>query len=642
MKKIVLILISLLPIYIFSILLYFIDEQSNTVDYVIVSQNDKSIQLLTPIEMNEYDTINISSMGFRDTIIIVPENDITVMLRRENIIKDTIYIKGEKPYSIKDNEEFSPQRVNNLKMLSPFVQIKTFGRSMSISIRNSTAEQVTMSINNIPIINPSTGLADIDLMPILPFETISITKDSIVSLKGTSVFTGNIGLMNENKKGIKALFSYSDKKDIYGGICINQNGAFFDYEREKLNNLNLCSGAFLENSYRDFNTYNIGYRNHIYGTSIIYSQSKFGDPGISGSYFKNAYIERELIHYQSTFKTGIYELNVFLTDNYFHYYNNELSGIIDDESKTINTGININRKLLKGKINVSYLYDMVNGSKTGINYRNNAVINYSIKAGNFDYHLSIAYPKGFGFLFAGNIIKDKYYARYGLRISGRQPTFNELYWQGDLFACGNSELTDERSVSIFYNLHRGIGKWGFALNTGLDMHYDLIVWQQQNSIYMPVNKRRVFNPYMLMHCSYTVNFVKLIGYVNIAPSINDKIEDYSLFIDDLLNGNTGYITDYYSILPYRPIINSALKVESSYKNIGFYISILYQSKRFINEYNTKFLNAYYFVNEAGIVYRKGKIETELKCLNLLNTEYEDIRGYKTEGRRIILNLKLEV
>ena len=86
MKKIVLILISLLPIYIFSILLYFVDEQSNIIDYVIVSQNDKSVQLLTPIEINKNDTIYISSMGFKDTVIIVPENNITVILRKENII----------------------------------------------------------------------------------------------------------------------------------------------------------------------------------------------------------------------------------------------------------------------------------------------------------------------------------------------------------------------------------------------------------------------------------------------------------------------------------------------------------------------------------------------------------------------------
>ena len=376
--------------------------------------------------------------------------------------------------------------------------------------------------------------------------------------------------------------------------------------------------------------------------TCLLSNSTYGDPGMEGSRFEHAFYDEQMFHFQFSPQIAGMAVKQYLTINEYRYYNNELSLNTDDRMRTFNGGFSISRNIFGNPVELSLIEDYCAGSNTGTHSRIMTAMQYDWRNDNHLLQLKLSYPLLPGLLYSYRVFQNNDYRDMGIRLSGRKPTFNELYWTGDIFAKGNESLDNEYDITLFYNHVHDFSGLEVMMNSGIDVFFNLINWQQVGSIYMPVNNNRVLNPFITLKARINRTYGVFDAYVNFSPAVNDKVDDYYRFIEGIINSDAEYITHYYTLMVYRPLYKAGISGNIYLNKWELQWNISYNGIRYTNEENTKFFNPYMLFDYLSVSYimNHGNIEAGIR--NVFNTDYYDVRGYANEGRTFSLTYYMEV
>lgn len=625
------------PIVILASYTEFTDIDGNKVPYVNVTQRGLTVQMLTPVDLPLNDTLTIGAIGFKDTVLCLQNDSNVIVLKRISIKTDTVFVKAKRPHLKEKSSEMTWKPQNAMRTISPFLTLRQYARDIVYSIRNSTAEQVTLTIDGMPVVNPSSGIVSLNLMPVTGFESITVQQDEQISVKGNSVFSGIIDFTTKHKEGFNIGSQFS-KRDRLIGVSFSDNNIKGAYECFDYDNMILPGNDELPNSYSRGYRFMAGNRQLL----LILSNAKSGSPGLEGSRFDSAYYEESLTHIH--FYDNVQQIRIayHFTGNAYHYFNDEIAAAADSRQHSYNSGIQLACSMGNSDVSLSLNSDYTYGSSLSNALRN--IVAAEMKTDlseNDELALSIAYPFMPGFVYRHKAVSESAYRDFGVKLSGRMPTFNELYWTGDAFAAGNDSLENEYMVALFYNDMRELKQWVFAFNAGADMFFNLISWHNIDAYYTPVNSKRVLSPYVNAALEYENSTVHVYAYACVNPAVEDHVDSYSEFVSDIYSENVSYITNYYSIMLYRPLWNSGVNASLHWGDFSIGSNISYTGLRFTNNENTKYFKPYVLINNTGISYAHKYFSAEIYIDNLLDTRYNDVRGYTNEGRTINVSIKLE-
>ncbi|MDY6787056.1 MAG: hypothetical protein SVK54_02910, partial [candidate division WOR-3 bacterium] len=324
-----------------------------------------------------------------------------------------------------------------------------------------------------------------------------------------------------------------------------------------------------------------------------------------------------------------------------HYSNPRIGEGIDSRSHAGNMYISASGNTYLGNLGLSVIHDYIDSDNTSSRSRFRGGGNWEYEKGQWYLSVNTCIPQTVRTnimreTHSGSIMKQR-----GISFYMREPTFNELYWTGDPYASGNPDLSSEKVSSIYCNILHSKGRMLIAFESGLDIAFDLINWENLRGIYRPVNNQRVIRPRAGLIFSDRWQMFSVDSYLRFKPSIIDNVSDYSEFFSDILNLEAGHISNYYSILPYDPVMKYGLDLGVYIGDFFLYTGSRIESRRYINDYNTKYINGFMQITETGVKFSYERIEAAVAVSNPLNRQFEDIRGYPREGRTVKFTLILE-
>lgn len=206
-----------------------------------------------------------------------------------------------------------------------------------------------------------------------------------------------------------------------------------------------------------------------------------------------------------------------------------------------------------------------------------------------------------------------------LRLSGRLPTFSELYWNNNGWVQGNPSLKGERGLGGDVGLR--VRKYG--LHELVFFYYvvkDAIFWMPQGEFWRPQN----------------LSFVRFLGIETettrgLGPF--DLRGSMSLLLTSVKGGN---------VLPYRP--NLSGRFEFSYKGMAVILTGAGKRPTHFSP-RSEALPPYLLLDlslSRSLNREHGKRVFELvfELRNLLDTSYEVISGYPMPGRNFTLSISM--
>ncbi len=197
----------------------------------------------------------------------------------------------------------------------------------------------------------------------------------------------------------------------------------------------------------------------------------------------------------------------------------------------------------------------------------------------------------------------------------REPTFNELYWQGDPFASGNPNLRPEKGwlTEGGVRIRKPLLFFDISFYTGKNQ--DMIVWEPtEDGLWSPRNKREV----ILMGNETHIYF---------------KFKSLSLYLFYGLNS----ITSEGRQLMLRPLHSGRLEVGSPFLRAR----LNFVGERYERPSGPKKMPSFLTFDILFRFERNfnfGDIGVELCIYNVFDRQYELVRGYPLPGR--YFNLKV--
>ncbi|WP_300670794.1 TonB-dependent receptor [Soonwooa sp.] len=584
----------------------------------------------------------------------------------QEAVMDTVFvdqrIESAKTFSkievIKTND--IQKNANSLSDLLSFqtpIYIKENARGMvsSPAFRGTTAQQTAFVWNGININSAFLGQGDVNNIPLLGYDNISVKYGGGSILYGSGAIGGSIHLNNSfgYSKGFQGqIFSefasyetlnsllktnYSNDKLSFQ-FSVTHNQSKNDYEVEEKYYVN--RNAFYQNTAVNLGfAYRINDQNEIFSQSQIFDGtqnypllSEFATPtkylsqtfrSLAGWNFKNEKIKND-------FKIA------YLTDDYQYY---SVSNIPNTRS-----GGSIKQYLTKSdfkyKLNpsseISFLGEIgqveAEGFKTGIRsvkrgqgsvallYRNFYFKNFSWELGaKKEYVENVKSP--FLFSAAGNFTINNFYS---LKLSAsknfRAPTFNDLYWKPG----GNENLKPENSYQ--FEINQTV-KWKF-LQASLSPYYmdikDMIRWVPgAGGFYHAVNTAHVKSYGVEAQLGAEQKFGDfgyhaMLGYA------------YTNSKDQILNKQLAFV-------PYHKVNFGA---DLNYKIVSLHLQAIWNSDIFTDEEESKqyTLDPFYVINLGADVQLVKSLKLGFKVNNLTSEVYRTVFGYYMPKRNFAVNM----
>jgi len=553
----------------------------------------------------------------------------------------------------------------------------TYGNTV-IQISGSSQEDVVLMIDGNPISDTKKGYINSDVIPVDMIECVEIIQGSVSAIAGNSAIGGVINIITRQKS--EDFFEFNISKGTFG-----YNKQFFSISKN-FENIGVVLGAGQEFCKNDF-----PYRD-IYGEIIsrkgneylknrlifklkspakkdinidlmaIFEKSNFGVPG-------NIY--NPTIGTKNKNENTIFSINVgnisnklkFLYNQFNNSYTSPRSifGRINTTYKIESTNLELSRKYNFKSVDINltsglryermFSEDLVRpslsmGSKkrcifyssvnTELNYQmGNSIISFSLPL-RIDY--ASDYKENFSLYFESSYKKYiesvnlKFVVGYG--SSFKLPTFNQLYWIGDIYSQGNPDLKPEKgrglSVSGSIDFKILILPCHFEISYLNNNVRDVIIWRRAwSNKYIPVNND-------------IAKIENLSSHLNIK--LDQRLNVYSGFsINNAIN-KTRQPNLYGKYLPYRPLSQGDLTLEFIFNKFYFNIVSQYFGKNYVTEANTVYLNSYWLLNlNMGYmikVFKKYKLDINIGVNNVLDTEYYMLEYYPMPGRQITLAISI--
>ncbi|MBI5193573.1 MAG: TonB-dependent receptor [Nitrospirae bacterium] len=205
----------------------------------------------------------------------------------------------------------------------------------------------------------------------------------------------------------------------------------------------------------------------------------------------------------------------------------------------------------------------------------------------------------------------KWHAQYGTGFKG--PSLNDLFWPG----AGNTNLKPEKSNSLEAGVETNISD-SFSLSVSYyhNDFKDLIQWAPID----PSDPYSLWNPQNVGHAVSS----GVESEMHWAPLSFLQFTGNYIYDDTEDKANGGYLMR-------RPLnkYSADMKIGDSGRNIG--IHFIHVGRRFDSQGNLNPISAYNRVDLTGAYRIAGYLEVFGRVENLLDTEYEEAKGYNTAG-----------
>ena len=218
----------------------------------------------------------------------------------------------------------------------------------------------------------------------------------------------------------------------------------------------------------------------------------------------------------------------------------------------------------------------------------------------------------------------------------RQPTFNDLFWQGG-FAKGNPDLHAETAwaedLAIQYFRSENLNSYNFSITAFNSYVKNLILWIPVEGIWMPMNQKEVWARGLEVDFKFHRKTDKArlgleIHYSYNPSTIEKKAENES---SEILKKQ----------LIYTPKQQAKALLTLEYKKYQSSIEQLFVGKRYTVADNSSWLKSYGLTN---IILKKSFSKNNydygigFRLNNLFNQKYQSMRSYVLPGRNFQLNI----
>lgn len=625
MKLRLCVLLLIFSINIFPSLIFVYDSKSHeSIEFVVISYENKKEQVKTPFIFPKGKKLLLHSTGYQDIQVDVDKDTIFVYLEPKPFLSSPYIVEKERL-----NRDVLKVKIKNDDLLSslkkiPSANIREYNRTKIISIDGLLSENVQILINGIPVINQQSKIVPITLFPQNLFSSLSTYKNYYPNIIGENIFAAGIDFNIKNENRIMARIKFEDSffSEFENSLSFRfLRTGFYFFERK---DMILPKNKVLVNSYQKGKSQYFYINNKEFSFFYFKGEQKSGDPGILGHRFFDSNLNESMKIINLKFSPLKDFSFIFSNSVYGYLYNNNDIQVFDS-SFTSSYNIIINylnsfgifsqKNILKSS-RISYSEEFYNGIFSNLKFNNF----YFTNTLSFSYSFKDSLKDKKNFLYSFVLKREIFFKNKifetVLKISTRRPTFNELYWSGDLFTKGNPYLKNEKLFALFSNIVNGNMKFSFGFN----YYNDLIRWINESGIYTPQNILNVYNPYFELVYNKKILFFDNSFSINVSP----------MFIDN------------FKILLYTSPLNFNYHLDLSYKNFVFSTFFEYRFKRFTNNQNTKYLKEYYLLERIEFEYVNNPFILKLTIKNPFDMTYETVKGYISEGRKINFMLKMEV
>lgn len=535
-------------------------------------------------------------------------------------IRDTIYsyaISGRiySNFQIPFNYAIKSFTFSNKPVFSNLLIFEGYNIS-SPSISGTSPEENLLLFDGIPLINPMLGYQELSMIPKSFIEMLEILHSSS-PLNGLAGIGGAINLIPSNEP-LKLQFS-SLRKAINLGSGHNKGftltffyESFVDSFPVKYEDIDL----WIKNTHDE----KFGLFSKFQNGNILFIKRKAGAPGPLGSLSKG---ERYEFLTGTNFNFLLKNFNLELSSTYTSQTYNS-SGISDLHKTLFLRGVIKGRNLEAGthvyganstkigkriisEVFGKILFTRKLNKKCELLATLNLNYNYTFKAISPNIAISLS-----------NKINYNLYNFLTISLNHRNPTLNELYWPEDNFARGNPELTPESSLNLDAGLRKITPNYYINLYSFLKKIKDGILWIQEDK-YLPKNFA------LLVHQGAGLEAV-------LKPGKGPFYVEFDLNLQKSRLNETPFL--------YRPTLTLNSTIGVGIVNV----ELSYIGKRPERVNSPKMLPPIYLINlsiSKNVVFGDKELFVRGGTENLLDINYEIIRGFPNPGREIFFEITIK-
>ncbi len=553
--------------------------------------------------------------------------------------------------------------------------VKNYGLSnlSTLSIRGSSVAQTAVFWNGVPIQNTMLGLTDLSTVPNFFFDEMLVYPSGFEQEGRGQSIAGRLELNSKQKfsqtqqVGMQALLGYESFDNKIMGAKLNYSSpkctAQLKYYNRQGANRYTFNNNFLERkdtiehafAVQEQLLFDLAYKpnqNHVFDFHF-WKVSNFREIAPLAFGFNNQRSERNKIArfgLNHRYYKGRISWNTslgFTTDS-FRYRDQQIN--LSSVANTKNVPFNSSLRYFfnaKSEIGITYnqqlsFYYQKNREEQLNQYGVQLFYDHANIWKKIALHTFIRKqyaslgedPITYGMKLSRKILKQ-YLVFASYNSNYRLPTLNELYY----FPGGNENLLPELSRNIELGSKLVFAKDRLKIEnvTSLYSRYvkDWIIWTG-SAIFFPDNIAEVWSRGIESNLSvkYTINEVALRNDFLIA--LNRSSSEKPYFVNDLSVGKQ---------IPYVPRLNWRNNLYAQYKKYNAQLHLGYTGYRFVTRDESEFVDPYTLVNfylgRKFSIGRKLQTQLQLKLNNILNANYQSVRGRIMPGRNYALSILLK-
>lgn len=538
----------------------------------------------------------------------------------------------------------NPEDISGALKYTPAVKITDYGApgaQKTITMRGSTASQVLVLMDGLPVNSPRSGDVDLNSIPLENVERIEVMRGPGSSLYGSNAMGGVVNIVTKSvpDQGREVELSSS-----FGTFRAYREQVSYG---EKLKNLGYRISAGYQSSEghrdnaeynaKDLNgklTYEFNPENKLTLNAGAY-KDKAGSPGS----ILSPDLNDKQIHRKNFFSLNWevspwidkdFEITSRLYQNYDRLEFIETPEPLDKTThatKSRGAGTQFNQKIspsyavIYGLDWAQHFNDSTSTAKheyvsragylkNQLDFFDNFRIDLGARLDEYSNFGSEISPSA-GFLYR---LKDDINLHLLIARSFRAPTFNDLYWPADGFSQGNPNLRPEKGLTGEFGIEKEFSK---GIKIGLSYFrsdYDnLIKWQEDSdTVWRPKNIDSA-----------------LISGIEQAIEM-EPVEHLLLKIDYTYLRAKDESTN--KFLTYQPKHKSGLSLDyTGFKGCVISVTGQFVDRSFHNAGNTIYVKRYYTIGLGFSKTIKEYLEFFCGIGNLLNKKYQSVRNYPLPG-----------
>ena len=544
------------------------------------------------------------------------------------------------------------------------IYVKSYGALNTPSFRGTSASHTLVSWNGIPINSSASGLTDLRLLPSNGFNNLGISYGGNSTIFGSGSIGGTIHL---NNIPIFTKLNNSNLRIEKGSFGLNTNSLttlrsnnnFYYYiNYSSLKDSNNFEYVFNNQNKENIHSYSEG-EYLISNISFMLSKSSIlqfnfwktylfreipGNMTVPNSTEQTDKSERYLFTLLNNYKDFKIKINhALLFDNlYYADIPKQINSFYEGITNISEINLNYNYNKLFTSLNLSSLNnnlknssyenlqqtDLTNSIYSSISYQTNNFKNeFSLRK---ESNKSINHP--FIPSYSCELKLKNYKLRGRINKNFRSPTFNDRFWVSS-GSIGNMNLLPESGI----NKEIGLDFTSNIISCNLT-YFNLnvdnwILWnQQENSVWMPQNIRKVNSKGFESKINFDINIDSLIvkNEFNYQYNLSTNV----LGIDNL-DASVG------RQLIYTPRNKANLNSSFSFNDYNLVLNQSFVGKVYTSSDNLNFLKSHYTVT-LTLIRNFDIINSELvfTIKNLFNQDYQTYLNYPQPGRNFLIQINI--